>query len=544
MRYQDWDVLLFPAGEEGAHVPIKEFKTACYVEQPESNGHHATPIPLLTTFIPSLQRNAPFQISVHSWVKTVPLLGPLADGSKAKELWQARVVVDGECVSTRFIDNESVWPHIICTHNLRFLDTSSASSPSVTRQSNQLQFPPFHREIMSQSHWNAADRVGRIRVELSAVYVPEGVGRYVKLRDIVIFAFQPAPLELLEHSGVAWPNTHMFMNPLQANRFHNVHAPNAIMPAAAKHKRVASTSNINSTTPMFGDSFFQRPASPSNPITHDMNSNYDASSRSTSAYSVMGSSAAPLLMNPTLYAPTPAYPTIAHPDGTRQQVKVRLPSDQIQMIISALQPAPQTHEDATRATAMPPPPLPQHAQASKVNVENVTTTNGSMLPPFGSDVINFIDRRAESRHSDVSMHNNCDSFPSCTTEDAEGHVVHNPPAAPATVVRGRKEGSSPTKPRDFFSTILDTPADRPTSVPEMSASMETGLGLVSSSPVEAQGKKRARSALKSLNINDGGSPEKKDTTKPPRKASRASISSNTSNKENALEGHENMVLDT
>ncbi|KAK3710414.1 hypothetical protein LTR37_010257 [Vermiconidia calcicola] len=534
MRYQDWDVLLFPAGEEGAHVPIKEFKTACYVEQPESNGHHATPIPLLTTFIPSLQRNAPFQISVHSWVKTAPLLAPNADGSRHKEVWQARVVVDGECVSTRFIDNESVWPHII----------SSASSPSVSRPTNQLHFPPFHREIMSQSHWNAADRVGRIRVELSAGYAPEPIGRYVKLRDVVTFAFQPAPIELLEHSGVAWPNAHMFMNPLQANRFHNVHAANAIMPAAVKHKRVASTSNINSTVPMFGDSFFQRPASPSNPITHEMNSNYDASSRSTSAYSVMGNSAAPLLMNPALYAPAPVYPTITHPDGTRQQVKLRLPSDQLQMIISALQPAPQTHEDTARAAAMPPPPLPQHAQTTKANVDNVATTNGSTLPPFGSDVINFIDRRAESRYSDVSMHNNCDSFPSCTTEDAEGHVVHNPPAASATVVRGRKEGgSTPTKPRDFFSTILDTPADPPTSVTELPASMETGLGLVSSSPVEAQGKKRARSALKSLNINDGGSPEKKDTTKPPRKASRASVSSNSSSKENAPEGHENMMLD-
>ena len=27
MRYQDWDVLLFP---EACHVPFKEFKTTCY----------------------------------------------------------------------------------------------------------------------------------------------------------------------------------------------------------------------------------------------------------------------------------------------------------------------------------------------------------------------------------------------------------------------------------------------------------------------------------------------------------------------------------
>lgn len=49
---------------------------------------------------------------------------------------------------------------------------------------------------------------------------------------------------------------------------------------------------------------------------------------------------------------------------------------------------------------------------------------------------------------------------------------------------------------------------------------------MSSSPADANGRKRTRSALKALNINDGGSPEKDlATAKPVRKASRASVSS-------------------
>ena len=72
--------------------------------------------------------------------------------------------------------------------------------------------------------------------------------------------------------------------------------------------------------------------------------------------------------------------------------------------------------------------------------------------------------------------------------------------------------------------------------------------LTSSSPADVQGtRKRTRSALKSLNINDGGSPEKMDATatvaKPPRKASRASVSSVKENQENVADGQENMMVD-
>lgn len=114
MRYEDWDVLLFPAGEEqGAHVPVKEFKTACYVEAPV-NSPQATP--LLTSFIPCLTHGAPFQISVHSWNAVNPKLAEGSVGSsRPRELVQVQIVIDGKCVGVEHFSVSATWPQIICT---------------------------------------------------------------------------------------------------------------------------------------------------------------------------------------------------------------------------------------------------------------------------------------------------------------------------------------------------------------------------------------------------------------------------------------------
>lgn len=112
MRFQNWDVLLFPAGdssEEANHIPLREFRTACYVEHAADGTHR--PTPLLTTFVPSLPRDAPFQISLHSWTQTKPILGPaVPGGDKPRELWHVVVVVDGVNVCERDFDVEETWP--------------------------------------------------------------------------------------------------------------------------------------------------------------------------------------------------------------------------------------------------------------------------------------------------------------------------------------------------------------------------------------------------------------------------------------------------
>ena len=167
----------------------------------------------------------------------------------------------------------------------------------------------------------------------------------------------------------------------------------------------------------------------------------------------MADTAAPLLQSSSW---VPAYPG-THADAARQShpITIRLPTDQLQMIVKARNPQAQQHQDMKAATSMPPPPLPSHAMTSK----DIATHDQPNVPlteteHFASsyDAPIIVDRRAESRHSDISMHAGCTLFPTCTTEDSEGHIVHNTntnangtPAAPATVVRGRKEGSSPTK---------------------------------------------------------------------------------------------------
>jgi hypothetical protein len=49
MRYDDWDVILFP---KDSHVPIQEFKTACYSSSDKSK--QSTHYPLdIGTFLPT-----------------------------------------------------------------------------------------------------------------------------------------------------------------------------------------------------------------------------------------------------------------------------------------------------------------------------------------------------------------------------------------------------------------------------------------------------------------------------------------------------------
>ena len=60
----------------------------------------------------------------------------------------------------------------------------------------KLPFPKFHRSILSESYWNAAEEKGRIKIQLSAGYmvIKDELQEFVKLVDHVVFSFQPAPL--------------------------------------------------------------------------------------------------------------------------------------------------------------------------------------------------------------------------------------------------------------------------------------------------------------------------------------------------------------
>ena len=103
MRFQDWDVLLFPAGSQ---VPIREFRTACFAQQ---DG--LTTTPLLTCFVPSLEAHAPFQISMHSWTRPVSILAPNAGyATGTSYVWRIKIAVDGLTVVNETFPEDVTWP--------------------------------------------------------------------------------------------------------------------------------------------------------------------------------------------------------------------------------------------------------------------------------------------------------------------------------------------------------------------------------------------------------------------------------------------------
>ncbi|KAI9719284.1 MAG: hypothetical protein M1812_003614 [Candelaria pacifica] len=219
MRYQDWDVLLFP---EVSRVPIQEFKTGCFVVQdPESaylqtsaTAHLQYPvdyvvpiqIPVVTSFVPNLPSGTPFQVSVHSWAPPRP--SRITEGLSRENdevLFEARIFIDGRCVAGRYFGSTDAFPQVV--YEVAEFDKNG--------EHDDLRFPSFHSAMLSQSWWNAGEALGRIKIVLS-----EGLVRknrhppFERIKNIVSFSFQHVPLEILETSGIAWPNSSMWQQGL------------------------------------------------------------------------------------------------------------------------------------------------------------------------------------------------------------------------------------------------------------------------------------------------------------------------------------------
>jgi hypothetical protein len=129
MRYQNWDVLLFPGN---SRVPVQEFSTACHVVSDQSMSHShvhicsasktddqadglaaskwgpsedpfvishfesTTKTPMLTCFVSSLPSGTSFRVSIHSWAKTSPsALLKSRKGIDEPIAFQIRVYIDG-----------------------------------------------------------------------------------------------------------------------------------------------------------------------------------------------------------------------------------------------------------------------------------------------------------------------------------------------------------------------------------------------------------------------------------------------------------------
>ena len=68
---------------------------------------------------------------------------------------------------------------------------------------DQLRFPPFHTEMLTQTWANPAQSIGRIKVIIGeGISHGPAVSTFEKMKNLVSFSFQHAPLRKmeLEHS--------------------------------------------------------------------------------------------------------------------------------------------------------------------------------------------------------------------------------------------------------------------------------------------------------------------------------------------------------
>ncbi|KAL6872955.1 hypothetical protein J3F83DRAFT_731554 [Trichoderma novae-zelandiae] len=201
MRFEDWDILLFP---RDCKVPVKEFKVACHVihDAELTSPHGSFGLPTVCCFIPSLPAGAPFQVSIHSWNSpTVSQFTKCYSKHGDDANFEARVFIDGQLVASASLDQEKDWPHIII-HSF---------GVSKNGDLEPLKFPSFRQEVLRQNHWHPADNFGRIKIVISEGFPRDSLSMPMeRVKNVVAFSFQHAPLEILENSCIAWPNPSMW----------------------------------------------------------------------------------------------------------------------------------------------------------------------------------------------------------------------------------------------------------------------------------------------------------------------------------------------
>ncbi|KAK3689924.1 hypothetical protein B0T22DRAFT_182222 [Podospora appendiculata] len=206
MRFDDWDVILFPTGRD-SKVPFKEFKVACHVvpDVELAHSHGSIGMPVMTCFVPSLPAGTPFQISIHCW-KNPEISQFTRTYSKHADLvkFEARIMIDGRLVASTAFDRKVNGPHLI----------ASTFEFTKTGELERLKFPNFRRELLYQNHWNPGDDVGRIKIIISEGFPRDSLSVPIeRVKNVVAFSFQHAPLDILESNGIAWPNPSMWRRP-------------------------------------------------------------------------------------------------------------------------------------------------------------------------------------------------------------------------------------------------------------------------------------------------------------------------------------------
>ncbi|RCI09046.1 hypothetical protein L249_5145 [Ophiocordyceps polyrhachis-furcata BCC 54312] len=226
MRYDDWDILLFPRDSK---APFKEFKVACHVvHDPEFSHTHGSGLPTVCCFVPSLEAGSPFRVSIHSWINptTSQYTKPYTKFSD-KVKFEARLFIDGRLIASTVLERSTESPDII------------SFGYHKNSELEWLKFPPFRRELLQQSFWNPADDLGRIKIVISEGFQRDPLSTPVeRVKNIVVFSFQHAPIggcrffgspglswltrraDILESSCIAWPNPSMWRQALFAPSMH------------------------------------------------------------------------------------------------------------------------------------------------------------------------------------------------------------------------------------------------------------------------------------------------------------------------------------
>ncbi|KAI6375126.1 hypothetical protein MCOR25_003020 [Pyricularia grisea] len=211
MRYEDWDILIFPSdrtstpgSNQTVKVPLKEFKVACHVvadfEIP--HGHGSPGLPVMTCFVPSLSTGTAFHVSIHSW-RTPEISQYTKNFSKHTELvqFEARIYIDGRLVSSTAFARNGDWPCLI-TNTFEFTKSGELEP---------FRFPHFRRELLYHDHWHPSDDIGRIKIVISEGFPRDSLTNPIeRVKNVVAFSFQHAPLDILEANRIAWPNPSMW----------------------------------------------------------------------------------------------------------------------------------------------------------------------------------------------------------------------------------------------------------------------------------------------------------------------------------------------
>ncbi|KAL6713940.1 hypothetical protein ACLMJK_008434 [Lecanora helva] len=259
MRYLNWDVLVFP-GTGDTKTPLQEFNTSCTVIQDPGEAYitlfsnyqadkfsaldNATvpvpgnpscfktvahPLPLVTCFVPSLLPDTPLRVSLHSWATPAASRATQSMAAQGNSVWfEAKVLIDGECTAGILFSQESSWPQIIG-------NADESYSVDKNKKHEQICFPPFHQELLTQVWTNPAQGLGTVRIVIAEGVNQGSAGNavFAKLRNIVAFSFQHAPLHILENCGIAWPNPGMWWQAQQ--RFHHFSSPGQHPPDPDAH---------------------------------------------------------------------------------------------------------------------------------------------------------------------------------------------------------------------------------------------------------------------------------------------------------------------